>query len=89
MKVICIKNYSTSKIFLKGKIFDTNDEYYNTDKWHNIPKGTHYIFTGLTYDKTIDNIKQTRTFYKEEFEEYFMTLAEYRDKQINDILNDD
>lgn len=89
-KVICIKDYTFQSRLINGPEY----RYFAGKEYEIISKETsnsvyiaadlskESIHKGINFDVTGTNK------YFEKFDEYFMTLAEWRDKQINSILED-
>ena len=76
-KLICIKENIHNKV---GDIVDGFD-YLTNEEWRRI---VIIPVDSLTLENALENGYTYRTTY-----ENFITLAEYRDKQINDIIYDD
>ena len=68
-------------------------DHYHKKYGKDFSKNDIFIVTGFDEKNRIWLYKDTETghmgFYIKEFEEYFLTLGEFRDKRINDILNDE
>ena len=89
-EVVCIADYSY-----------TYNGYYDTNTYTNYPSYTIYFKKGNIYkyeDTTVSGyatsiwvfVKDNKVYFgnKTKFGDYFMSLAKWREKQINEIIND-
>jgi hypothetical protein len=83
-KVICIKDFDVSnQKFIKGKVYQIK----RIDKYSCYIAGEIYI-NDRNFGYRLFYFKYERKSWHKMFSEYFITLAEWRDKQINLILDE-
>jgi hypothetical protein len=83
-KVVCIKDLILNEqTFIKGKMYQLN-HLYETSCY---VAGENY-FSDINYGYTF-YFKSSLKSYDKCFSEYFITLSEWREKQINSILDGD
>jgi hypothetical protein len=86
-KVVCIKDFSLyDQKFIKGKLYQITQIYtelpccyISGEIYHN------NLNFGYTFHFETENNKPN---FNKKFSEYFITLAEWRDKQIDKILDE-
>lgn len=83
-KLYCYKSYESQFCnFIENKIYIVDKVFYNTNGHGNSidvisESGLSFVF----------DISSGYRLFLVTLESYFLTMAEYRDKQINEILND-
>jgi hypothetical protein len=83
--VFCIKSFSiTGQKFYKGKSYEIDCYYENYEIIQVYILGEIFNKSGGGYWFRLNG----KIVHNNKFSDYFMTMAEWRDKQINSILDD-